>query len=70
MAYWDRGLTENILDSENSMIITLDDSSIIFSDIKIPEAFAPVLKKGLPINVKFSGYKNKIKGELKVFLVE
>jgi len=60
-----RGLTENILDSENSMIITLDDSSVIFSDIKIPEAFAPFLKKGLPINAKFAGYKNKIyKGEI------
>jgi len=60
-----RGLTENILDSENSMIITLDDSSVIFSDIKIPEAFAPVLKKGLPISAKFSGYKDKIyEGEI------
>ena len=55
-----RGITEDILGSENSIIITLDDSSIIFSDIKIPETFAPVLKKGLPITAKFSGYKNKI----------
>ncbi len=54
-----RGLTEDILGSENSVIITLDDSSIIYSDIKIPEAFAPILKKGLPITAKFSGFKNK-----------
>ncbi len=54
-----RGLTEDILGSENSVIITLDDSSIIFSDIKIPEAFAPILKKGLPITAKYSGFKNK-----------
>ena len=54
-----RGLTEDILGSENSVIITLDDSSVIYSDIKIPEAFAPVLKKGLPITAKFSGFKNK-----------
>ena len=40
-----RGITEDILDSDNSIIITLDDSSIIFSDIKIPENYAPVLKK-------------------------
>ena len=60
-----RGLTEDTLGSENSVIITLDDSSIIYSDLKIPETFAAVIKKGLPINAKFAGYKNKIyKGEV------
>ena len=60
-----RGLTEDTLGSENSVIITLDDSSIIYSDLKIPETFAEVIKKGLPINAKFAGYKNKIyKGEV------
>ncbi len=54
-----RGLTEDILGSENTAIITLDDSSIIYSDIKIPEAFAPILKKGLLITAKYSGFKNK-----------
>ncbi len=54
-----RGLTEDILGSENSVIITLDDSTIIYVDIKIPEIFAPILKKGLPITAKFSGFKNK-----------
>ena len=55
-----RGLTEDTLGSENSVIITLDDSSIIYSDLKIPETFAAVIKKGLPINAKFAGYKKKI----------
>jgi len=55
-----RGLTEDTLGSENSIIITLDDSSIIYSDLKIPETFAPIIKKGLPIEAKFSGNKNKI----------
>ena len=55
-----RGITENVLGSENSIIITLDDSSIIFADVKIPERYAPVLKNGLSVNVKFSGFKNKI----------
>ena len=55
-----RGLTEDTLGSESSIIITLDDSSIIYSDLKIPETFAPVLKNGLPIEAKFSGSKNKI----------
>ena len=55
-----RGITGDILDSNNSIIITLDDNSIIYSDLKIPEIFAPLIKKGLPINAKFSGNKNKI----------
>ena len=55
-----RGITGDILDSNNSIIITLDDNSIIYSDLKIPEIFAPVIKKGLPIKAKFSGNKNKI----------
>jgi len=55
-----RGITEDVLGSNNSIIITLDDSSIIYSDIKIPEVFASVIKKGLPVEAKFSGYKNKL----------
>ena len=55
-----RGLTEDTLDSENSIIITLDDNSIIYSDLKIPEIFANNLKKSLPIEAKFSGNKEKI----------
>ncbi len=55
-----RGITGDILDSNNSIIITLDDNSIIYSDLKIPEIFAPVIKKGLPIKARFSGNKNKI----------
>ena len=55
-----RGLTEDTLDSENSIIITLDDNSIIYSDLKIPEVFANNLKKNLPIEAKFSGNKEKI----------
>ncbi|NQW08048.1 MAG: efflux RND transporter periplasmic adaptor subunit [Candidatus Pelagibacter sp.] len=55
-----RGITEDILGSDNSIIITLDDNSIIYSDIKIPETFASFIKKDLPVKAKFSGSKNKI----------
>ena len=55
-----RGITGDILDSNNSIIITLDDNSVIYSDLKIPEIFANVIKKDLPITAKFSGNKNKI----------
>ena len=54
-----RGITEDILGSDNSIIITLDDNSFIYSDLKIPETFAPFIKKGLPITARFSGSKNK-----------
>ena len=54
------GLTEDVLVSNNIFIITLDDNSTIFSDIKIPENYSASMKKGLPVTVKISSYKNKI----------
>jgi len=54
------GLTEDILISNNIFIITLDDNSIIYSDIKIPENYSTSIKKGLPVEVKLSSYKEKI----------
>ena len=54
------GLTEDILISNNIFIITLDDNSIIYSDIKIPENYSSSIKKGLPVEVKLSSYKEKI----------
>ena len=54
------GLTEDIFVSDNIFIITLDDNSIIFSDIKVPESYAPFIRKGLPVEVRVSSYKDKI----------
>ena len=54
------GLTEDILVSNSIFIITLDDNSIIYSDIKIPESYSTFIKKGLPIEVKLSSHKEKI----------
>ena len=53
------GLTEDILLSDNIFIITLDDNSTIYSDIKIPENYSTSIKKGLPVDVKLSSFKNK-----------
>ena len=53
------GLTEDILVSNNIFIITLDDNSIIYSDIKIPESYSTFVKKGLPVEVTLSSFKNK-----------
>ena len=59
------GLTEDIFISDNIFIITLDDNSIIYSDIKIPENYSASIRKGLPVEVKISSYKNKIfQGEI------
>ena len=54
------GLTEDILVSNNIFIITLDDNSTIYSDIKIPEKYSASIKKGLPVEVKLSSFKEKI----------
>ena len=54
------GLTEDILVSNNIIIITLDDNSTIYSDIKIPENYSAFIKKGLPVEVKVTSYKDKI----------
>ena len=59
------GLTEDIFVSDSTIIITLDDNSIIYSDIKIPENYSALIKKGLPIEAKVSSYKDKVfEGEI------
>ena len=40
-------------------LITFDDNSTIYSDIKIPENYSTSIKKGLPVDVKISSYKNR-----------
>ena len=55
-----RGISGSSLGSENTIILTLDDSRKVLCDLKIPEVYAAVLKKGLNLNAKFSAYKNKI----------
>ena len=58
-------MTEDIFVSDNIFIITLDDNSTIYSDIKVPESYAPFIKKGLPVEARVSSYRNKIfKGKI------
>ena len=60
-----RGISGSSLGSENTIILTLDDSRKVLCDLKIPEVYAAVLKKSLKLNAKFSAYKNKIyKGKI------
>ncbi len=55
-----RGLTEDVLGTDNTLIITLDDTSIIYADVKIPESFATRIEKGLKVDAKISGNEDKI----------
>jgi membrane fusion protein, multidrug efflux system len=55
-----RGISGSSLGSENTIILTLDDSRKVLCDLKIPEVYAGILKKDLKLNAKFSAYKNKI----------
>ncbi len=54
------GLTEDIFVSDNIFIITLDDNSTIYSDIKVPESYAPFIKRGLPVEARVSSYRDKV----------
>jgi len=53
------GLTEDIFVSDKTIIITLDDTKAIYSDIKIPENYSSVIQTGLPIEAKVSSFKDK-----------
>jgi len=60
-----RGISGSSLGSENTIILTLDDSRKVLCDLKIPEVYAAILKKDLELNARFSAYKNKIyKGKI------
>tara|TARA_B100000029_G_scaffold140163_1_gene135314 strand:+ start:3677 stop:4546 length:870 start_codon:yes stop_codon:yes gene_type:complete len=54
-----RGISGSSLGSENTIILTLDDSKKVLCDLKIPEVYAAVLKKDLKLQATFSAYKNK-----------
>ena len=63
-----REFSEDLEVSKSSILINLEDTSSIFCDVDIPEIFVPFIKIGLPVDIKFSGYKNKIyKGEVDSF---
>jgi len=54
-----RGISESSLGSENTIILTLDDSRKILCDLKIPEVYVAILKKDLKLKATFSAYKDK-----------
>jgi len=54
-----RGISGSSLGSENTIIMTLDDTKKVLCDLKIPEVYAAFLKKDLKLNATFSAYRNK-----------
>jgi len=63
-----REFSEDLEVSKTSILINLEDTSSIYCDVDIPEIFVPFIKVGLPVDIKFSGYKNKTyKGEVESF---
>ena len=54
-----RNFSEDLEVSTTSILINFEDSSTIYSDVNIPEIFAPFIKVGLQVDVGVSGYKDK-----------
>ena len=55
-----RNFSDDIEVSESSIIINLEDASVLYVDVDIPEIYAPFVTKKLAVDVKFSGNKKKI----------
>ncbi|MBD1151780.1 efflux RND transporter periplasmic adaptor subunit [Pelagibacterales bacterium SAG-MED22] len=63
-----REFSEDLEVSKSSILINIEDTSSIYCDVDIPEIFVPFIKVGLPVDIKFSGYKDKIyKGNVDSF---
>ena len=54
-----RNFSDDIKVAESSLVINLEDASTLFVDVDIPEVFAPQVKEGLSVDIKFSGNKEK-----------
>ena len=54
-----RNFSDDIKVAESSLVINLEDASTLFVDVDIPEVFAPQVKAGLNVDIKFSGNREK-----------
>jgi len=50
-----RDFSNDIDVSKSSIILNLEDTSFLYVDVDIPETFAPYVKKGQNVDIKFSG---------------
>ncbi len=57
-----RDFSRDIDVSESTIIVNIEDTSELYIDVDIPETFAPFIKKGLNVDLKFSGMDKKYTG--------
>ena len=55
-----RDFSDDIAVSESSIVVNLEDASILLVDVDIPEIYAPYITEGLPADIKFAGNDEKI----------
>ena len=55
-----RNFSDDIEISESSIVINLEDASILFVDVDIPEIYSNFIKENLSVDVKLSGNNDKI----------
>ena len=55
-----RNFSDDIEVSESSIVINLEDASILFVDVDIPGIYSNFIKKNLSVDVKLSGNNDKI----------
>ena len=55
-----RNFSDDIEISESSIVINLEDASILFVDVDIPGIYSNFIKKNLSVDVKLSGNNDKI----------
>ena len=55
-----RDFSDDITVEESSIVVNLEDATILYVDVDIPEIYAPYIKEGLSTDIKFSGNYKKI----------
>ena len=55
-----RNFSNDIEILESSIVVNIEDASILYVDVDIPEIYAPYINEGLPADIKFSGKNEKI----------
>ena len=55
-----RNFSNDIEILESSIVVNIEDASILYVDVDIPEIYAPYINEGLPADIKFSGNNEKI----------
>ena len=55
-----RDFSDDIKVSESSIVINLEDTSIIYIDVDIPEIYSNFIEENLNVDIKFSGNNSKV----------